>query len=933
MSEWNGRVGMVPRRKTIDEPRARCEGRTRAAGPGERSARAVSSLAAVGLVPVVIFFLAALSGCLPGMPARSVGGPTFEQAPVAEFVDGEVRIRFVPNELSDVTVLIRNEAGETVRHLAAGVLGENAPEPFSRGSRAQTVVWDGTNDAGERVGPGKYTAVVALGTEATYDRTIGYQPDWIGNINAMVADSDGTLYVAAGAGVVVLNRDGEYVRQIAPAPDDMPAEELAGREPVRMPDGTVHFQRDYNLPGGNVGSMAMTPDGMLLIPGGPGDARKLTRLSTDGRVPAGALDTQMLKLSDAGLLFVAASPDGKTLYISAAEAGYLGHDARRVIFRQAVYRLRLDSDGPAEIFTGDDENRGGPGFSVNRPKGLATDPEGNLYVCNHGGNNIAVYTPGAGLIRSIQVERPQQVAVHPETGHLYVLAGSEEGYRRGIHDYAPTMKEARLMRFSPDGELEFETEIEDTFERTGSIRPGPSYRLSMASDFSGDRPVIWLGVSNPNVLWSRWRLLRIEDEGDRFGEHRDVYPRPDEGVMTQPLQVFLEPESDRLYVNDWNRLMVYSGDGSSQSYIRLVSPDVGERYYICEAVLGPDNHIYALTWDGRWSGWTKTHLRRFNLEGHQVPFEGGRMESDLIVRTMKGASGTSSRGMTVDAEGNIYVMHYDRERPPETRARWERGWPYGTAIAVFGPDGEMKDRHHVAYLRAGAQGVRVDRQGNLYVGESILPLGVTYPRDFAEALPDPLDRPYPAMTEDGSFDPLLRWQGSIIQFGPGGGRIDGLPGDAEVGAPPARPDGDLWKPMPEFMWHLHNNHKLRVEGARWMRHGVFSPLPAQYQGVTHAERCVCGGGRFDMDEFGRLLVPDRIRSRVSILDSAGNIVAQFGRRGNRDSVSDGADIALANPWWIAGSTDRVYVGERNPNRILRVQLSPRAEASTEFEIP
>ena len=47
-------------------------------------------------------------------------------------------------------------------------------------------------------------------------------------------------------------------------------------------------------------------------------------------------------------LTLAASPDGKTVYMSGAEAGYKGDDAPKVVYRQSVYRLRLDSKGPAD---------------------------------------------------------------------------------------------------------------------------------------------------------------------------------------------------------------------------------------------------------------------------------------------------------------------------------------------------------------------------------------------------------------------------------------------------------------------------------------------------------------------------------------------------------------------------------------------------------
>jgi hypothetical protein len=102
-------------------------------------------------------------------------------------------------------------------------------------------------------------------------------------------------------------------------------------------------------------------------------------------------------------------------------------------------------------------------------------------------------------------------------------------------------------------------------------------------------------------------------------------------------------------------------------------------------------------------------------------------------------------------------------------------------------------------------------------------------------------------------------------------------------------------------------------------------VPAQYQGVPHVEQCVCGGGRFDLDEFDRVFVPDALRSRVTVLDSEGNVLAHLGTRGNQDSA--GPELGLAEPGWLAAAADRLYVADGSACRIVKVRLGYAAEAS------
>ncbi len=855
------------------------------------------------------------------------------------------RIDFKAPGFTDCAVWVTGPDGKTVRHLAAGMLGPDAPAPLAAGRLDQSILWDGRDDAGRPVADAAGCAVrVGFGLEPKYGRTIGSDPQWLGVIRALAVGRKGEVYAYTGRGICVLDREGRYRRQIVPAPADMPEDRLAGLEPVKLADGSTYFARGYALPGEMIGSMAISPDGRELFLPGPGRyPRNLTRIGTDGSVTKGAFGRRLTALADVGYLSMAVSPDGKTVYFAGAEAGYKGDDARKACYRQAVYRLRLDADGPAEIFTGDDENSGGPDFSVNRPRGLATDSRGHLYVCNNGGGNIAVYTPHGGMIRSHAVKDPQQVAVHPRTGKIYVLAGLEKDFTKYGYDYPASMREARLLRLSTDGKVDFEIKIEDAFVRTRKEGTWPEFRACMAADFSGERPVIWLGLAQPDPLWAKWSLLRIEDRGDGFGEPRECCPRPAEGVLAGSVRhMALDRERDIVYLNGDNELRRLTGDGRALPPLRFAfeetvektDPQTGKktaekkqgRHHIAEVAIGPDGNVYVLGF--RQYKYRDNYVMRYDPEGRELPLPAGEVRVDHV---MKGGGGHSARGFSVGPDGSIYVLYYDDRRPagllpPEP---WDRGFLMTEAVAKYDRDGRLVNPRLVAHLRSGGQCVRADRAGNVYVADNVMPMGYAYPRDFDGRLPDPLRRAYPARLADGSFDPLLRHMGSVFKFGPEGGRVVGMP-EAELELVHSRPrrDGDLWRPAPGVQWLPFQGQRVKVSGALWQYQGA-APAPAQYQGVTHVERCVCVGLRFDLDEFDRVFVPDSLRRRVTVLDSAGNVLCRFGSRGNLDTPPE--KLGLIEPGWVAAAADRVYVADGSGCRIIRVRLGYAVEASCGFE--
>jgi len=108
------------------------------------------------LIAACLFVVAAPPAVAAGVPEEfriKRSGPfEFAQKPAVTCNGDAVTIAFASKGWCDVTVAIENIEGRIIRHLASGVLGNNAPPPFQKDSLKQSVVWDGNDDAGDYVG-------------------------------------------------------------------------------------------------------------------------------------------------------------------------------------------------------------------------------------------------------------------------------------------------------------------------------------------------------------------------------------------------------------------------------------------------------------------------------------------------------------------------------------------------------------------------------------------------------------------------------------------------------------------------------------------------------------------------------------------------------------------------------------------------------------
>jgi hypothetical protein len=111
--------------------------------------------------------------------------------------------------------------------------------------------------------------------------------------------------------------------------------------------------------------------------------------------------------------------------------------------------------------------------------------------------------------------------------------------------------------------------------------------------------------------------------------------------------------------------------------------------------------------------------------------------------------------------------------------------------------------------------------------------------------------------------------------------------------------------------------------------------------------CVCKEARFDLDEFGRLYVPDVMDFCVRVYDNSANLLCKMGYYGNSDAVggqNSGPTAGLPLPssaapeisfgWPMTCGVNRagrLYVGDVLNQRIVRVDLGYAVEAIVPVE--
>jgi DNA-binding beta-propeller fold protein YncE len=837
--------------------------------------------------------------------------PAFTKKPTAERSGDKTAIAFTLDRTADVAVTVEDAGGKIVRHLVAGVLGKNPPEPLQPNALAQSIAWDGKDDFGKAAAGGPFTVRVQAGLRPEFGEFLLHNPHGSGHVSAVAVGPGGTLYVfhrdgtanenMGGHKIKLYDRDGKHRKVLAPFPADVARDKVKALGVFQTSDGdlvphiynweTLSFYPD------NVGvrgrdmpeysSPAVDSRGRVYwLVKGPA----LVAIDADGGIPYQTFlgprllpDVKDLRLAGELYLYnsdlpsLATSTDDRSVYFAGLFTGPA--DPKKARPLPCVFRVDAARRGPAEVFLGKIDEPGKERGLLTAPLGLAV-ARNLLYVADPPANRVAVFKEADGSYAGeIGVNNPQSIGVDPAGGAVYVCAYTGK-------------QTADLIKFSGVGGKEL---YRVKLPRTGQSPNAGEHRIAV--DASA-RPVrIWL----PSLYGNPARLRCYDDDGDKFIDRGD--PRPQDPWAEGPRDLVVDRVRGEVYVKA-NGAKTYRLDDRTGKVTGVL--DVGKLVpgvlLASQLVPAQDGSLYVFTWNqGLWRLDRDGKPRNWDgLDTYKVPID-GMMNFQMRYLALKPYAPADEVYLIANAD---YLT-----KNPKDAGKF-------LTLNAVGQDG--KTRRTVIWQCLNGAIPRLDARGNIYLADLVKPIDRSYPEFFDGKLPPP-----PKQTTGGDRFWYSYMYGSILKFPPTGGVIwhhKDLPKSA-VGTPPPEL---LAQPKVPFKRHFSSEPHLTgdVQGALWTRFG-YAPYSAHMSGNT--AHCMCEGSGFDVDAFGRVFFPNLGQFRVEVIDTNNNAITTFGRYGNEDGGA--AAIPLAWPTYVAVSDRWAYVADTVNRRVVRVKLAYAAEAT------
>jgi hypothetical protein len=301
-----------------------------------------------------------------------------------------------------------------------------------------------------------------------------------------------------------------------------------------------------------------------------------------------------------------------------------------------------------------------------------------------------------------------------------------------------------------------------------------------------------------------------------------------------------------------------------------------------KAVYSPDSKYYYYR--------CALHVYRFDLEGNPAPWSG---TGSHIVENLP-FNDIGSAGITPGPDGSVYVVHYpyvDTIHPQ-----------YVSVIK----DGVVASRGIVKVQGSLAGGVRVDKDGNIYVGAGVRELNNMYP-DFLETN---------LLTGDEcSIGSQMAWAydtyGAILKFPPTGGRIytdqsGNL--DAACGI----------YPTAECLPRIYD--RCSAENLIWMHKGISHILT---HNLWRTPNCWCAQTRFDIDKYGRIYYPNTFMAEFVGIDNNRNTLFKVKNR-------DVPQVAIGVGHQVEVTDNALFVADFYNTQIVRFNWQADAEWVSEL---
>ena len=895
----------------------------------------------------------------------------FSAAPKVMARGNDVEITFTTTGYCDVTVAIEDASGRVIRHLASGVLGDNAPPPLAVKSLQQTLIWDGKDDHGRYVDDRTGLKVrVALGLKPRFERSLFFSPQkriTRGNRPLVAATADG-VFVFEGEGVDHLRKfdhDGNYVETIYPfAAGKLDA--VNGLQTAIFPQSGQELPLKHglvqatlltsgrNTEHGTMSKYQCAATAMAAIGNRLALASdRLNRLTTTGSTGGLNLEgptTAVTTIFRSQEVVVqprsaALSPDGRWLYTTGYmfEPGY----PRPRHWLPCVMRLDYATGEKLELFAGSEklDGFGSDESHFKSPTSVACDAAGRVYVGDYMNDRIQVFTAAGKLAHSIPIKKPAEIAVHQRTGEVYVgswMLLNRFSKPKDVEHPAIT-RLAAIDTNNPHKPVVLTLPLEGHHPQV-FMNKNAGMQHGFALDSWTDSPTIWLV---PGAAGSVSKLLMVRGKMNTPAEQACIRLlierngklelKRDFGQDVVKSVVRAKPpihSRQKLFVNPANgKLYVFEGQaGVAKSSLDLleIDPATGA---IRPFPLPFDAEDLAFDLDGLIYLRTDNIVGRYQPESWQeVPFDYGEEQksvgfsssgdgrrADLVGALVLPAQRPGcfhQGGMNVSPRGRLVVSCYNRAQATDRR-------------------GEMREIQDAAKIKAGKSytprmfpgrvrwnEVHVwDKHGQLLFEDAVpgstMMDGIAIDRHdciYLLAAPNRVFGGKPYFI--GRAETLIKTQPLRAKLASG---KRGIP--VPLQPKPKRPH-DLARSPDGPMW---------IEGQQWLYGGVgFGGFNVGKGGGG----CACWHARFALDDFGRSFAPEVDHFTVAVLDSAGNLILRVGQYGNVDDgqplVEDervksrsigGDETALFHAAYVATHTDRrLFIADAGNARIVSVKL-------------
>lgn len=803
-------------------------------------------------------------------------------------VSGEkTLIRFSVRQPTDVEVAILDAKGEVVRHLAAGVLGgkESPPLPLGEGL-SQQLTWDGKTDSHDRATSGPFRVRVRAGMQVKFGRLLGDSPRTGGivgmpyraPVNGLAVDQQGNLYIKMMSSVGSHGNTGLWPWQI------------------RKFDSQGQYVR-------------------TLLPYPP---------STKPDQASGVelVDTAQASFTPANQnsLYPVFAVLGNELVsrIVADQLVFVHSERRELNF------FKLDGSNTVRtVLMWPEEAK------LNCPTWL------NIQVAFSPDGRYAYYSNVAGT--AYDGKTPEDIDAKWPQGRIYRHDLTQEGaapevfFDLTLPDFAANpywmpsawdkktaasgidvdaqgnvlvgdLVNGQVVEISPAGKLLSTTAVPWPDKVMVSRKTGDLYVISrkvsrgtlppatlhkIASRGANAQVVAELPLTGTiggaytldesgdvPVLWLAGQAGR--DEADKLlrvvDQGSELVVTADDFLNADPGKITFAGYMD---VDREAELVYVTGNKGN---VWRFQGETGEGglldIHAVDVAVGPRGELYTWGVSSNFHGPVGRYTRQ--LEPIPMASSGENTYGYLYGRAGRG---TSVCGLDVDQEGRVFATYGSNQCHVQAYDAAGKPVPFPRTRTLNTPRGPVETPVAIDGVIGYGGSIRLDPAGNIYLLQHGVPEDHQPPAGYAE-------------------DPAYRQAvGTIYKFGPQGGELkQGSAGVKEaIGAVQLYPGcGPV---------------------SRWRAAGA----------------CACTKPRFDVDEYGRLYIPNGITFTVSVRDNANNEIASFGGYGNFDC--QGPQSAEPNPaiplgWPVAaGASDRfIYVGDTLNHRVVRVDKTFASEA-------